>query len=131
VALSDLWQRLRPGDRRLLAVLLLICLALFAWLTPGGKGARVVAERDGEVIFVAPLDQPRRFELSGPLGTTRVEIADGAVRVLSSPCPHQVCVGMGAVDRAGELLACVPNHLLIRIEGESGRGREAYDLLSR
>jgi len=131
VALSTLWARLRPGDRWVLGGLLLLCLVLLAWLTPGGQGRRLVAERDGRVIFVAPLDQPRRFALEGPLGQTELEIAGGAVRVLASPCPHQVCVAMGSIDRAGELLACVPNHLLIRIEGTAPGERGDYDLLSR
>ena len=36
---------------------------------------------------------------------------------------------MGAIARAGELLACVPNALLVRIDGV-GKGA-AHDLLSR
>lgn len=131
MALKPLWDRLRPGDRWLLGALLLLCLGLLAWLTPGTRGRRVVAERDGQVIFVAPLDQPRRFALEGPLGKTELEIKGGAVRVLSSPCPRKICIGMGAIDRAGELLACVPNHLVIRVEGEAASGPKDYDLLSR
>jgi hypothetical protein len=39
-------------------------------------------------------------------------------------------MGMGEIARHGELLACVPNHLLVRIEGGEERDGD-YDLLSR
>jgi len=125
-----IWRRMRSGDRWV-AGLLLLLLAFLSWrLAPGPAGERLVAERDGRVIFTAPLDQNRRIELSGPLGTTLVQVQSGQVKVLSSPCPHKVCIGMGPISRGGELLACVPNHLLLRIEGEADP-RPAYDLLSR
>jgi hypothetical protein len=37
-------------------------------------------------------------------------------------------MGMGEVSRAGELLACVPNELLVRIEG--GQEERSHDLIS-
>lgn len=134
MALKRLWRRTRPGDRLVVAVLLLLSLGLLVVLRPGPPGRRVVVEQAGRVIFTAPLDEPRAVALEGPLGTTRLAIRDGTVCVEAAPCPHRVCIGMGAIGRAGELVACVPNDLLVRIEGgppSAPKPATDYDLLSR
>ena len=47
------------------------------------------------------------------------------------PVPRKICIGMGAIARTGSILACVPNHLLVRIAGKEGKKPKDYDLLSR
>jgi len=45
-------------------------------------------------------------------------IEDGKIRFQESNCPDQVCVNTGFVHRAGEIAACVPAGVLVRIVGE-------------
>ncbi len=129
--MKRIWlQRLTAFDRKL--VLLLSALVFLSFLVPLRQeaGARLLVESGDKTLFVASLDQPQLVELSGPLGLTRFEIKDGAVRVLSSPCPNKICIGLGAARHSGDLLACVPNRLVFRIAGKSAEG-QGYDLLSR
>ncbi|WP_305041502.1 NusG domain II-containing protein [Geoalkalibacter sp.] len=128
--IAALWRRMTVLDRFIVALLLLGVLASFAVLGRQPAGARVLVERDGRLLFSAPLGEARRVALPGPLGDTLLEIADGRARILSSPCPHKVCMGMGGVFRRGELIACIPNRLIISIEGGADQGSPAYDLLS-
>ena len=116
-------------DRLIVTTLLLTVLASFFLLGARPQGEQVLVERDGRLLFTAPLAENRVVDLEGPLGPTRLEIRDGRARILSSPCPTKACIGMGAIARRGELLACVPNQLLVRIDGEGG-GAD-HDLLSR
>jgi hypothetical protein len=125
-----LWGRMCPGDRLVVPLLLALAVALIPLQFCRQPGRSVVAEVAGKVVFTAPLDPAGQVELSGPLGKTLLQIADGQARILASPCPNKFCIGMGKVSRSGELLACVPNRLLVRIEGPDGDDR-AYDLLSR
>lgn len=131
MALSGVWRRTRLLDRLVVALLLLLCGLLLVWLRPGPPGRRLLVERDGKVVYTAPLDQERTVELAGRIGTTRLGIHQGSVCIEDSPCPHKVCIGMGRIERAGELLACVPNGLLVRIDGGAAAAGEGYDLLSR
>ena len=32
-------------------------------------------------------------------------------------CPDKVCMGMGKISRNGEFIACLPNRLLVVVEG--------------
>ncbi len=129
--ISALWVRTTVLDRLVVVLLLVWVVASVLWAAQRPAGAHVVVERDGQVVFSAPLSEPRSARLSGPLGETVVEIEDGRARVISSPCPTKVCMGMGPASRYGDLLACVPNHLIVRIEGGRQEDTPPYDLLSR
>lgn len=131
MALKGVWRRTTRLDRLVVVLVALACAGSFALFGRAGVGERVVILVDGETRFVAGLDAERTVRLEGPLGETLVSIGDGRVCVLDSPCPHKVCMGMGAVSRGGELVACVPNRLLIRIEGADEPQEGGYDLLSR
>jgi len=127
---NPLLQRLTSFDRKLILLLAMVVLGSFLVPLRQGSGARVVVNSGEQILFVAPLDQEQQVDLTGPLGVTRLEISKAGVRVISSPCPKKICIGMGTARHAGDLIACVPNRLVIRIDGESSKqGR--YDLLSR
>lgn len=130
MALSALWERTSWLDRLLVALLLAATLASFALLGGGPAGARLVVERDGEIIFTAPLNVDRQVQVKGRLGEALLVVKAGRVCFREAPCPNRVCIGMGEVARSGDLLACVPNGLLVRIEG-TAPGKTGYDLLSR
>ena len=59
------------------------------------------------------------------LGETIVAIESGGVHVVSSPCPEKICISMGTIRRPGTWIACLPNGLFIRIEGEDAEELDA------
>lgn len=130
MALKALWGRTSWLDRLLVALLLAATLASFALVGRGPAGSRLLVEHAGAVIFTAPLKVDREVRLRGDLGETLLVIKDGRVCFREAPCRNRVCIGMGEVGRGGDLLACVPNGLLVRIEGAAS-GQSGYDLLSR
>lgn len=129
MALGTLLQRLTRFDRALVLLLAFLVAVSFLLLIDRQPGQQVVVELDNRIVYKAPLDSERQFAVEGPLGPTRLEIAAGAIRVVSSPCPQKICIGLGKARNRGDLLACVPNRILVRIEGE--RDGADYDLLSR
>ncbi len=131
MALKALLRRTTRLDRAIVLGVLLVGVGGVLMAGTGARGERVVVERDGRVIFAAPLSEERTATLEGPLGSAILSIRGGKVCIIDSPCPLKVCIGMGEVAREGELLACVPNHLLVRIEGYGGEPEEGYDLISR
>ncbi len=130
--MKQLWlQRLTSFDRKLVLLLAVLVLVSFAIPLRQEAGARLLVSSGEKTIFVAPLDRAQLVELAGPLGMTQFEIKQGGVRVLSSPCPNKVCIGLGEARHSGDLLACVPNRLVFRIEGATVTEEQSYDLLSR
>ena len=127
MALSPLWKRITKIDWWLIGLIVLVAIVSL-WFSIGRPAGRTLLIYEGETLaFSAPLAQDREILLHGPLGETQVKIVAGKVRVTSSPCPRKICIGMGEIQSSGDLLACVPNRVVLRIEGEEG----SYDLLSR
>jgi len=89
--------------------------AVLAYGPKGGRAEVVIAGRDGEWIY--PMSPDREISVAGPLGETRVVIRDKSVRIVDSPCPNKTCIASGAIAEPNQWLACLPNRVLVRIEG--------------
>lgn len=92
------------------------------------EGKVVVIEVDGKLVGNFSLEEDRFIPVDGKLGTTKVEIVGNGVRVLDSPCPHKLCVKSGTISKSGETLVCLPNGVVIRIEGGE---KPSVDAVSR
>ena len=130
MALRPLWQRMTLADRLLVGGLVLFAAAFIFMNSFRAPGLTMIVEQDNRITHSYPLTTDQTLNLSGPLGTSVVEIKDGAVHFVSSPCPNKVCIGMGRASKAGDILACVPNHLLLRISGKSALESD-HDLITR
>lgn len=128
MALEELWSRTTRTDRALVLAIALLALVSLFLVAGRSVGQTVLISAGDKLVYIGPLGQDRTLKVHGPLGDTVIEIAAAKVRVTSSPCPRKICLAMGTVQHSGDLLACVPNLVVIRIEGEEAKG---YDLLSR
>lgn len=107
-------------DLIIVGVLLLAALALFFLMRARqdrdtGAGARAVVTVDGQEIGSYPLKKSGTFPLNG--GTNILVVENGEAWVSEADCPDKVCMGMGRISRNGEFIACLPNRLLIVVEG--------------
>jgi hypothetical protein len=66
-----------------------------------------------------PLNKDRIIKVQGPLGESIIEIKNKKVRMLSSPCPDKLCVKQGWIDKTSQSIICVPNRIIIKIEGRA------------
>ena len=103
-------------DLLLVGVLLLAALLLFA-LTRGTReeGAAAVVTVDGVEVGRYPLSKSGTFPLNG--GTNILVVENGEAWVTEANCPDKICMAMGKISRNGEFIACLPNRLLIVVEG--------------
>jgi hypothetical protein len=94
---------------------------------PAGSGEPRLVRIEGAAGFerTVPLDRDAEIEVPGPLGTSVVRVESGAVRVVSSPCRQQICVGMGAARKPGAVIVCVPNEVVVRVLGGADEGHDA------
>jgi hypothetical protein len=107
------------GDKLLMGGILVLSLfSFFAVSSIRKTGRYVVVEVDGVESHRLNLKETHTLEVEGPIGKTVIKINNGQARVISSDCPHKLCVRSGAISRAGDLIVCVPNKVVVRIEGE-------------
>jgi hypothetical protein len=77
-----------------------------------------ITDGDG-VLREMPLSTDGRVEITTALGSNTVEVADGQIRVVESTCANQDCVHQGAISSPGQTIVCLPNRLVIRVEGSN------------
>ena len=121
---SSAADRTRPTvwDGLVVLVILLLAGALFAALLPKETGGSLtlLVTLDGEEIGRYDLDEAAEGTLvtiEAPYPMT-IELSPRGVRVAETACPHGDCAAAGWIDRAGEQIVCLPNRLILSLEGE-------------
>ena len=113
-----------------LAALILVCAGSVAWLllAPGRTCHPVAAiTLDGEVldeIDLTQVQEPYSFTVTGSDGLTNTVLVEpGRIRVEKADCPDQICVHQGYISDGSQPIVCLPNRLIIQIQG----GGDALD----
>lgn len=117
-------KRLR-ADILLITGLLLLSGALFLYRAMNReKGAVAVLYVDGVRTEAYPLSQDREIRIDSRDGTSYniLVISHGRADVTEAGCPDGTCVNMHPISHSGETIICLPNRLVVQIEGESASG---------
>lgn len=123
-------QYIRKADIVLLILLVIIGLASTVFVTASKSGGdTVLIEKNGELFGTYSLFENKEINVPAfdSVGTDlQVSIKDGSVRVTESGCANQICVKHSAINQAGESIICLPNRVIVKIEGEGG----GYDAIT-
>jgi hypothetical protein len=93
---------------------LCICgIFLVREIMPDGNTVRI--DVDGNQSYVYPLGTDREVPVTGPLGTTHIEIRDNRVRIFESPCTTKRCVRQGWQVKG--TVICLPNPVTVTVGG--------------
>ncbi len=101
---------------------LLIALVVLTAFTPrllpaGLAGSSLTVRTPGGVVQVS-LAEDAVYPVNGPLGEARLVVAGGRAHLENAPCPLKICEGMGPVERAGEVIVCLPNRISVQVDGK-------------
>lgn len=106
----------------LLVGILLLAAVLLLFVIRGSQkgGAEAVVTLNGEEIGRYPLNKSGTFLLNG--GSNILVVENGEAWVSEANCPDKICMAMGKISRSGDFIACLPNRLLIVVEGGEKSG---------
>ena len=68
--------------------------------------------QEGKLVKSLRLDKDQEVIL----GRMLLEIKEGRIRVRESDCPRKICVNTGWIKTPGQVIACVPNKVLVEIK---------------
>ncbi|RIE06308.1 NusG domain II-containing protein [Candidatus Cryosericum terrychapinii] len=109
---------------RITAVVILtaVVLVVVSWIVMHRtRGTVAFVYVDGKVVATVDLTlrEPQTLPITGMLGPL-VVAADGkgSIRVVESTCPDQICVHTVPARSPGDQIICVPNRMVIIIEGK-------------
>lgn len=109
---------LRPGDFVILAIAAAIVGASYgAFWSDRVEGDRAVVSVGHVTTNRLSLSDAGRFSVKGILGESVLEVRDGSVRFVDSPCPGRYCIHTGWISLTGQVAACLPNGVVVEIEG--------------
>ncbi len=119
---------MKKNDLILIAVILVLALVCAAgiriWQKNNTKsGAVAVVTVDGVRYGAYPLseDITERIDLAD--GTYNIlVIEDGYADVTEASCPDQICVNHNRIRYSGESIVCLPNKLIVEVEGGEDNG---------
>ena len=114
-------MRIRIGD--ILIVMAIVLASVLLLVLPSQKTAdslvAVIIANNAEVgrIDLNQTDEVIVVDLSehGVVITAQ----DGHISFTSSTCADQTCVNTGRLEHAGDIAVCLPNRVLVKIEGIS------------
>jgi hypothetical protein len=127
---KKLWKSMTAADRILSGSILAASLVWAVGARSPERGAVAIVMLGNEEHARIPLDRDALVPLHGTLGEIDLEVRGGAISVVRSECPNHVCIAMGQKRNAGDVLACVPNALVVRVEG-GARRHSAPDAIAR
>ena len=111
--------RLRSADTVLAAAVLgaAALSAVLLWRLPPA-GRTVTVQQNGQTVAVLPLATDTDYIVTGADDATNtVRIRGGRVSVCAANCPDGLCVRHRAVSRAGESIICLPNRVVVTVDG--------------
>ena len=120
------WGKPLLGDILVFLLGLIFVAYLFKGLWQNEQAAKLQIRLGDKIYATYSLDQNRTIDIQGPIGTTRIVIANGKARFASSPCPNQYCVHQGWLNHKGQAAICLPNEVSLELLG----GEKPFDSLN-
>lgn len=97
------------------AVLVLILLSLCLLPLFQKTGTYVVVRVDGVQVAQYSLKADGEYPLNGGTNTLRIE--GGRAYLSDANCPDHLCMNMGAIEKTGQTITCLPNRLTVTVYG--------------
>lgn len=117
-------QRILLDGALILLMLLLALASYFAFSASREEGACAVVLIGGEEAGRYPLTKNGTFPLNG--GTNTLVIEDGYAYLSEATCPDKICVQMGRIHLNGQLIVCLPNEVIVTVEGGDDGGVDIF-----
>ena len=123
---------IKKADIVLFILILVFGLAVSWWsLTTNTSGDKAIVTVDGELYGTYSLAQDQTIEVAQKDGhTNHITIKDGMVSMAYSTCKNQVCVNAGAISETRDSIVCLPNKVMIEIQGSAKNEGGGVDVIT-
>ena len=121
-------KMIKKNDVLLFVIILAVAALLFvlsAALQKPGSEVRVVSGR--ELFGAYALEEDLILEIQEAGSLNVIAIAGGKVEMKEANCPKGDCLWQQPISRVGQTIVCLPNKILVTIDGEAGGKGEGPD----
>lgn len=121
---------MKKGDKIVAIVLLIvvmvsfIALGIYRQVSKGSENIAVI-KQDGKIIKTIDLNkivETQEFKIKTEKGDyNTVLVKHNSICIKDSDCPHKECIKSGWISQPGEMIVCLPNKLIIDIQGQNNQ----------
>ncbi len=116
----------KKSDVIIISAVTLTCLVLWAYFggflgCPEGLKAEIYYKSELVRTIDLTAGKEESFSVVGLPHVVFHLYSDGSIAFIESDCPDKVCVRTGKIHSTGQMSACLPNQVYIKIVG-SGQG---------
>jgi len=119
-------KHLKFGDIIVIVLVITAALGIGLLFTDKAPAENLYAEIyvDGEKINEISLHEAKNQKMNITHGDLSfiVDIKDGKIAITDIDCPDQVCVKTGHIGQNGQVIACVPNRVVIKTIAHNEKG---------
>ena len=98
-----------------LAIIFIIWLYQHYWIKPDKANYALILVANQEPIRIN-LHKDKKLNIQGAIGKSIIEVSQGRIRFVSSPCHNQQCVHTGWLTHGREIAVCLPNKITIEMQ---------------
>lgn len=123
---------IKKADIVLFILILIFGVAVSWWsLTANTVGDKAIVTVDGQLYGTYSLSEDQTIEVVQENGhINHITIKDGMVSMSFSDCKNQVCVNTGAISQTRDSIVCLPNKVMIEIQGPKGSEGGDVDVIT-
>jgi len=118
---------LTSADRVILLVSVFMLVALYYFTWSNGESSRYaslyVAD---EKRYIIDLFEEKTLSIDGVQGVSKLEVAEGRIRFIESPCSSHFCIRSGWLNQTIGLIACLPNGISVHFSNKN----KTYDAIN-
>lgn len=112
-----------------LALLAALALYLFSWKGADEPVSSVVVTVDGKQVLRRPLAMNAEYTVPREDGAVNVIcVENGEVYMKEANCRDGLCIRQGRMKNAAKTIVCLPNKVVVRLEGESAASAPVGDI---
>ena len=90
--------------------------SIFSGLLGNDEKFAIIENQYGVIDKISLKNSYKDIQVNGKQGKTGIKIENGFVNVHTAACRHETCKNLGSISNAGDVIACAPNRVIIRIE---------------
>ncbi len=128
---------IKRNDIILISVILFLSLVFTVVLYKGSKkGDRVTVYVDGSMTGEYLLESGNIIDIEGYNGGhNTLTVENGYAYMSDASCPDKLCMHQGRISGEGQMIVCLPNRVIIKVEkdeesGSGSNGEGGYDAIT-
>jgi len=115
------------ADKILFLFSFTLITASFFYFWQSSPASYAVIKSEQQDALTINLNEPQLLHIQGMLGVSTLEVKQGQIRFVTSPCRNKICIQSGWHHHGGAVSACLPNRISVQLASHVSNAR--YDAI--